>query len=83
MILTGSLVNILPGERELSHRLSVGRETTRKALALLEKDEWIAPARIKVPRRILKNIEGNNEELAISAKQEEKKDHWFPNTIAA
>lgn len=30
MILSGSLVNILPGERELGHRLSVGRETIRK-----------------------------------------------------
>lgn len=43
MILSGSLVNILPGERELGHRLSVGRETIRKALALLERDAWIAP----------------------------------------
>ncbi|MCC8149400.1 GntR family transcriptional regulator [Akkermansia sp.] len=57
MILSGSLVNILPGERELGHRLSVGRETVRKALALLEKEAWIAPARIKVPRRILKTME--------------------------
>lgn len=57
MILSGSLVNILPGERELGHRLSVGRETVRKALSLLEKDAWIAPARIKVPRRILKTTE--------------------------
>ena len=57
MILSGSLVNILPGERELGHRLSVGRETIRKALALLERDAWIAPPRIKVPRRILKTTE--------------------------
>ena len=57
MILSGSLVNILPGERELGHRLSVGRETVRKALTLLERDAWIAPARIKVPRRILKTTE--------------------------
>lgn len=57
MILSGSLVNILPGERELGHRLSVGRETVRKALALLEREAWIAPARIKVPRRILKTTE--------------------------
>ncbi|WP_295926190.1 substrate-binding domain-containing protein [uncultured Akkermansia sp.] len=57
MILSGSLVNILPGERELGNRLSVGRETVRKALALLERDAWIAPARIKVPRRILKTTE--------------------------
>lgn len=55
MILCGSLVNILPGERELGHRLSVGRETIRKALTELEMEGWIAPARIKVPRRILKN----------------------------
>lgn len=77
MILTGSLVNILPGERELSYILSVGRETTRKALALLEKDEWIAPARTKAPRRILKNIEGESEELAISSMQEAKKTIGF------
>ena len=57
MILSGSLVNILPGERELGHRLSVGRETIRKALALLERDAWIAPPRIKLPRRILKTTE--------------------------
>ena len=57
MILSGSLVNILPGERELGHRLSVGRETIRKALALLERDAWIAPPRIKVARRILKTTE--------------------------
>lgn len=57
MILSGSLVNILPGERELGNRLSVGRETVRKALTLLERDAWITPARIKVPRRILKTTE--------------------------
>ena len=57
MILSGSLVNILPGERELGHRLSVGRETIRKAPALLERDAWIAPPRIKLPRRILKTTE--------------------------
>ena len=61
MILSGSLVNILPGERELGHRLSVGRETIRKALALLERDAWIAPPRIKVPRRILKTTEEEEE----------------------
>lgn len=54
MILSGSLVNVLPGERELGNRLSVGRETVRKALTILERENWIAPARIKVPRRILK-----------------------------
>ena len=32
-------------------------ETIRKALALLERDAWIAPPRIKVPRRILKTTE--------------------------
>ena len=38
MILSGSLVNVLPGERELGNRLSVGRETVRKALTILEKE---------------------------------------------
>ena len=59
MILSGSLVNVLPGERELGNRLSVGRETVRKALTILEKENWIAPARIKVPRRILKAAADN------------------------
>ena len=59
MILSGSLVNVLPGERELGNRLSVGRETVRKALTILEKENWIAPARIKVPRRILKAATDN------------------------
>ncbi len=54
MISCGSLAHVLPGERELCHRLSVGRETLRKALLILEADGWIAPPKTKAPREILK-----------------------------
>ena len=73
MILSGSLVNVLPGERELGNRLSVGRETVRKALTILEKENWIAPARIKVPRRILKAAADNMGPDASSFPIQEKK----------
>lgn len=57
MILSGSLVNTLPGERILGHQLSVGRETVRKALAVLEEEQWIAKAETKSAREILMSPE--------------------------
>ncbi len=43
----------LPSERELTQMLSVGRETIRKALSLLEQTGWIAPPHRNSPRVII------------------------------
>ncbi len=73
MIRCGSLVNILPGERELCNRLSVGRDTVRKALILLEEAGWIAPPKTKTPRLILKTGDTDAESADHSTAACEKK----------
>lgn len=54
MINDGRLQHTLPGERELGHRLSVGRETVRKALIIMEQNGDISAPRLKTPRKILR-----------------------------
>lgn len=52
MILRNKLRHVLPGERELARMFSVGRETIRKTLALLEESKWINPPHRQAPRTI-------------------------------
>lgn len=44
-ITTGRFIKHLPGERELARRMNVSRKTLRKAIELLESEEWLEPAR--------------------------------------
>ena len=54
LIVAGSLNDGLPGERELAHRLGVGRVTIAAALQLLEREQWITSAEPGRRRRVLK-----------------------------
>lgn len=55
----GGLNGALPGERELARRLSVSRITLRKAMTVLEDENWVSEARPGCRRKILKRIEKN------------------------
>ncbi|QQL44946.1 substrate-binding domain-containing protein [Sulfuriroseicoccus oceanibius] len=57
LILSGSVAGVLPGERELSRRLGVGRVTVGSALQMLEQEGVIAPSEPGRRRRVLKGGE--------------------------
>lgn len=53
-ILAQRISGLLPGERELAQRLAVSRKTMRKAVAQLEREQWLSPAEPGRRRKILK-----------------------------
>lgn len=67
-ILKDSFSSGLPGERALAKRLMVSRKTLRKAMNLLENDQWISPAQHGCRRQILVSPEQPNSDEAISLK---------------
>lgn len=81
-ILSGRLKGAMPGERELAKRLRVSRITLRKAMQILESEEWVGPSKagyrrelLKRPRKSMKGgrgadggIEGETDEYEVRGK---------------